>query len=88
MLTPAQVSDIYTRKAKGGKVALGFAITRDGREPITKMGDYNIEGFAGRAGTIRRNRKGATRRMPNGTRRYFGPYMDGKEVIAYKLRSK
>lgn len=90
MLTPAQVDAIYRRKPS--KVAKGRALVRNGNEvvweDIEKVGDYNLNGFAGKVGTIRRNRKGATRRLPNGTRRHFGPYMEGKEVLAYKLASK
>lgn len=86
MLTPAQVEDIYRRKPS--KASKGKALTRDGWEEITKVSDFNLTAFAGKVGTIRRNRKGATRRLPNGSRRHYGPYMDGKEVIAYKLASK
>ena len=87
MLTPAQVEALYAPKVGKGKI-LGKALTRDGWENITKIGDYNLDGFQGKAGSIRRSAKGRTRRMPDGWRRHFGPYMDGKEVIAYKLKSK
>lgn len=87
MLTPAQVEAIYRRKPS--KASKGRALVRIGSkvewEDIVTVGDYNLNGFAGKVGTVRRNRKGATRRLPNGTRRHFGPYMEGKEVIAYKL---
>lgn len=86
MLTPAQVEQIYQRKPS--KVAKGKALTRDGWETIEKVGDYNLGSYQGKVGSIRRNRKGATRRLPNGSRRYFEPFMEGKEVIAYKLASK
>lgn len=86
MLTPAQVEAIYRRKPS--KASKGKALTRDGWEVITKVSDYNLDGFQGKVGTVRRNRKGATRRLPNGTRKHFGPYMEGKEVIAYKLAAK
>jgi hypothetical protein len=87
MLTPAQVSDLYAPKTRKGK-SLGKAFTRDGWESITKVGDYNLGSFQGKVGSIRRSAKGRTRRMPDGSRRYFEPYMEGKEVIAYKLKSK
>jgi hypothetical protein len=40
----------------------------------------NVGSFQGRAGSIRRNRKGATSRMPNGTRKYID---NQTAVIAY-----
>lgn len=87
MLTPAQVEALYAPKPSKKK-GLGKVLTSEGWTVIEKMGDYNFGGFQGKAGTIRRNRKGATRRLPNGSRRHFMPYMEGIEVIAYKLNSK
>lgn len=87
MLTPAQVEDIYRRKPS--KASKGRALVRNGSEvaweDITTIGDLNLGSYQGKVGTVRRNRKGATRRLPNGSRRFYRNYMDGKEVIAYKL---
>lgn len=47
----------------------------------SKMHDLGT--YTGRVGTTRRNNKGGTKRMPNGSRRYL-PW-NPNEVTAYKL---
>ena len=58
-----------------------FYIDSHGNKHPLKSRD--IARFEGKAGTIRRSRKGATRRLANGSRRY----VDSGEVdmVAYKV---
>jgi hypothetical protein len=60
----------------------GYALVkRDGQLERVPLSEVDIGAFQGKAGTIRRSRKGAMRRQANG-RRFYAPY--GKsEVVAY-----
>lgn len=88
MLDEAQVADLYASKQDKRKPAKGKGYvllnTGDGieRQTIQRMGDYDFGSFEGKVGSIRRSRKGATRRVPNGSRKYVRMT---NEVIAYKL---
>ena len=50
-----------------------------GKPPVEVIGK-----FEGKAGTIRRSRKGATRRLPNGRRPYIAPIPFDEAVSWYK----
>ena len=95
MLSQAKIAELFAdkktkreqRKAGKGKV---FIRNEHGlvTEIITKMGDYDLGQHVGKVGTMRRSRKGASRRMPNGKRSYQ-PHdydADGTEVVAYSLK--
>jgi len=50
----------------------------------------NSGSYQGKAGSIRRNRKGATRRLANGSRRYVYPWWDENErdlIVSYQAGS-
>jgi hypothetical protein len=68
------------RKAPQGK---GRKFTSEGWEVLTTTTECGT--FRGKAGTIKRNRKGRTTRMPNGWRTY-PVWNDGTEALAYKLK--
>jgi hypothetical protein len=42
-------------------------------------------GFTGKAGTMKRSRKGRTYRAPNGSRTYLNNWWDETTVIAYQI---
>lgn len=52
------------------------------------MGDFDLGTFQGKVGSIRRSRKGASRRMPNGRRYYQAHDYDAnkQDVVAYSLK--
>jgi len=62
---------------------VGRKFTSEGWETLTTTTECGT--FRGKAGSIRRNRKGATRRLPNGWRTYPA-WNDGTEALAYKLK--
>jgi hypothetical protein len=83
VLTPEQITRLV---ARGGiKASAGHPKNRwfDGFEWHTGKPPANVR-FEGKAGTMRRSRKGATRRMPNGSRYVVGQY-DEPQVLAYKV---
>lgn len=97
MLTEDQISDLYESRAARKKPAQGKGKVwvRDASntlvtETVTRMGDYNWGTHVGKVGTMRRSRKGASRRMPNGSRKYQAMNYDPQtpEVIAYKLKPR
>lgn len=90
MLDDATVEQLYAAKnAKRTKQGKGYVILRGGeKQIIEKMGDFEFGAFVGKVGSIRRSRKGASRRLPNGRRKYDAPW-DGKlDVVSYKLKSR
>ena len=74
---------------KTPNMSKGFVILRDTendcltKEAITPETRASLGKYEGRAGSIRRSRKGRTRRMPNGRRFYNG--ITDHEVVAYRL---
>jgi hypothetical protein len=91
MLSDSQVTDLYAaksskKKQRAHRKSLGKVfIEVEGKlvsQPVYKMGDFDFGKFEGKAGSIRRSRKGASRRLANGRRRYVNLT---NEVIAYRL---
>lgn len=73
---------------KAPSMAKGFIILRDEndcltKEAITPETRASIGKFEGRAGSIKRSRKGRTSRMANGRRFYNG--ITEHEIVAYRL---
>lgn len=92
MLSQAKIADLFADKRKQRKAGKGKVFIRNEHglvtEIITKMGDYDLGQHVGKVGSMRRSRKGASRRMPNG-RRYYQPHdydKDSQEVVAYSLK--
>jgi hypothetical protein len=100
MLSEAQLNELYAprevskrSKASKGKQSKGTVIVRTSTgvleaRKITKMGDHDFGAFVGKVGTMRRSTKGATRRMPNGSRKYQLAWYEEETVVAYKLKSR
>lgn len=94
MLSEVQLAAIYAPKASRRKASKGRAFVRgnDGIESvvITKMGDFDLGKHVGKVGSMRRSRKGQSRRMPNGRRSYQPRDYDtnGVEVVAYSLAKR
>jgi len=76
------------RRAKVAKLAKPRKATMAGRgkgfdgEVWRTLKAGEVEAFHGKAGSIRRTRKGRTRRLPNG-RRWYPAWTDTEQVIAY-----
>jgi hypothetical protein len=92
MLTDSQVRELYeSRAAQKDRhrqgAAGGYAIVRDPKNGLvreslaSKSSDY-VGAHQGNVGSIRRSRKGASRRMANGRRFYVA---GSPEVVAYKV---
>lgn len=94
MLSQEQLDAVFAHKAsKRQAKGKGKAFVRiEGKlehTTIRKMGDFDFGQHHGKVGSIRRSNKGASRRMPNGSRYYVAHDYDRDkpEVVAYKLRS-
>ena len=102
MLSEATIAELFASRDKRKQVKLlasktktskGRALVRNSEGQlewvlIEKMGDFDLGKHVGNVGTMRRSRKGASRRMPNG-KRYYQPHdfdTNGTEVVAYKLK--
>lgn len=84
MLDQVTIQSLYASKASKPKQRkpLGKVLTSEGWQTVYKKTDYDYGAFEGRVGSIRRSRKGATRRLANGRRYYINVT---NEVVAYKL---
>lgn len=63
-----------------------FYYREDGKlkRSASKPTGMDVESFTGKTGTVRRNRKGRTRILPNGSRRYIRSWWDSDGIVAYK----
>lgn len=96
MLSEATIADLFasrSAKKQSKAVGKGRAIIRNSEgtlETVTikKMGDFDLGKHVGKVGSIRRSRKGASRRLPNGKRYYQHHDYDAnaQEVVAYSLK--
>lgn len=83
-LTSSEISELLAPRAKKVKTptGVGSKFDSDGWKVLESTSE--VGKFEGRAGTIKRNRKGRTSRLPNGSRWY--PKWLEHEVLAYKLK--
>lgn len=99
MLSEDKIAELYAPRSdkprtgsKGIKQGKGFVMVRNEgeleKQTITKMGDHDFGSFVGKVGSMRRSSKGASRRMPNGRRKYESGWWLEDRVIAYKLKPR
>lgn len=85
-LSIADITALTTKRSKKGSTAKkGYAIVRSadgGLDKVPLDSVSSVGKFEGKAGTMRRSRKGTPRRLPNGTR-FFAPNWE-TEVVSYR----
>ena len=87
MLDLAQIQAVRAHAKKSSTGLRKFAWVRgeDGqlvKVALATVAAAELGSFQGRAGSLRRSRKGATRRLANGRRNYIAPW-NGR-VVSYK----
>lgn len=88
MLSLEQIQAVRAgvKKNSTGSLAKSFAWVRgeDGlfeKVPLSSVEAMDLGSFQGRAGSLRRSRKGAVRRLPNGRRKFVQTWKSS--VVSY-----
>lgn len=89
-LSKAFIASLYAKPRKASKGANGafYLLQKPGCTTLEMHAGApsasQAGSFQGRVGSMRRTRKGATRRNPNGSRRYVNN-TNQEQVVAYKV---